>query len=51
MSGRELSCEGNLLSSFASMIGGAIGIAAPLAAAKRVSIGARISVRIRLSVG
>jgi hypothetical protein len=31
MSGRELSSERNLLSAFASMIGGAIGIAAPLA--------------------
>ena len=31
MSARELSSEGNLLSTFASMIGGTIGIAAPLA--------------------
>jgi hypothetical protein len=31
MSGRELRSEGNLLSDFASMIGGAIGIGIPLA--------------------
>lgn len=31
MSGRELRSEGNLLSGFASMIGGAIGIGIPLA--------------------
>lgn len=31
MTGRELRYEGNLLSAFASMIGGAIGIGVPLA--------------------
>jgi hypothetical protein len=31
MTGRELQYEGNLLSAFASMIGGAIGIGLPLA--------------------
>jgi hypothetical protein len=31
MSGRELRAEGNLLSDFALMIGGAIGIGLPLA--------------------
>jgi len=31
MSGSELRSEGNLLSAFASMIGGTIGIALPLA--------------------
>jgi hypothetical protein len=31
MSGRELRFEGNLLSAFASMIGGAIGVSVPLA--------------------
>lgn len=31
MSGREFEVEGNLLSSFALMIGGAVGVALPLA--------------------
>jgi hypothetical protein len=31
MTGRELHYEGNLLLSFASMIGGAVGIGVPLA--------------------